>query len=411
MADAGTLTGIRVLDLTQALAGPFCTQILADHGADVVKIEPPESGDMARLSGPYHLDDRLKTESGYFHSINRNKRSVVIDLKTSEGRALLLRMLPEFDVIVENFRTGVMERFGLSYETLREVHPKIVYGAIRGFGDPRSGESPYSNWPAFDVVAQAMGGMIGVTGPDAVHPIKVGPGVGDTVPALYLAIGILAAVLRARETGKGQFVDVSMVDAILAVTERIVHQNSFHKNVPVPEGNHHPFIVPFGLFSARDGHVALACHNDAFFGILCKAVGAEHLLDNPITATKESRTQNRAKAIDLVDEVTRRFTKAELNERLGGKVPFGPVYQIDEIARDPHFAVREMIAEIDCPPIREKMRVAGVPIKFSETPGSVRMRGPRQGEHTEEVLSKLGLSADEMKSLKVKGVIGGGVTP
>lgn len=407
MAQAGALAGIRVLDLTQALAGPFCTQILADHGADVVKIEPPVSGDMARLSGPYHSDDRQKTESGYFHSINRNKRSVVIDLKTPDGRDLLLRMLPDFDVVVENFRTGVMDRFGLSYETLRAVHPKVVYGTIRGFGDPRSGESPYSDWPAFDVVAQAMGGMIGVTGADAVHPVKVGPGVGDTIPALYLTIGILAAVLRARETGQGQFVDVSMVDAILAVTERIVHQNSFGGKVALPEGNHHPFIVPFGLFSARDGHVALACHNDAFFGILCKSLDADAVLENPIVRTKESRTENRAAAIALIDEMTRRFTKAELNERLGGKVPFGPVYQIDEIERDRHFTVREMIAEIECPPIQGKMRIAGVPIKFSDTPGSVRTRGPRQGEHTAEVLAASGLSDAEMKSLKERGVIGG----
>lgn len=401
----GTLAGIRVLDLTQALAGPFCTQILADHGADVIKIEPPQSGDMARLSGPFHPEDLEKTESGYFHSINRNKRSVVIDLKSPEGQALLLKMVPEFDVVVENFRSGVMERFGLSFETLQAANPRIVYGAIRGFGDQRTGKSPYSEWPAFDVVAQAMGGMIGVTGQGPAAPAKVGPGVGDTIPALYLTIGILAAVLRARETGRGQFVDVSMLDAILAVSERIIHQRSFGGEIAYPEGNHHPFIVPFGIFSASDGHVALACHNDVFFGIFCRALDAEHLLQNPLTGERSARAGNKSQAIALIDAVTSGFTKAELKERLGGKVPFGAVYQMDEIANDPHFAVREMIATIECPPIGEKMQIAGVPIKFSETPGSVRTRGPRQGEHTDEVLDSLGITTEEVGRLRWAGVV------
>jgi crotonobetainyl-CoA:carnitine CoA-transferase CaiB-like acyl-CoA transferase len=401
----GTLAGIRVLDLTQALAGPFCTQILADHGADVVKIEPLVSGDMARLSGPFHPDDIEHLESGYFHSINRNKRSVTIDLKTEEGRDLLLRMVTKFDILVENFRAGVMDRLGLSYEEMRKINPRLVYGTIRGFGDPRSGRSPYSDWPAFDVVAQAMGGMIGVTGLDPEHPVKVGPGVGDTVPALYLTIGLLAAVLRARETGQGQFVDVAMVDAILAVTERIVHQKSFGKTVGRPDGNHHPFVVPFGIFAAGNGHVALACHNDTFFGIFCKALDATHLLEDPLLATKQARLDNKDRSIAMIEATTRRFTKAELKERLGGKVPFGPVYQMDEIEADPHFAIRNMILDLNCPPIRETVHVAGCPIKFSETPGVLRGPGPRQGEHTQEVLLSAGLTVQETERLRSKGII------
>lgn len=401
----GSLAGLRVLDLTQALAGPFCTQILADHGADVVKIEPPVSGDMARMAGLFHPDDTARTESGYFHSINRNKRSVVIDLKAEAGRDLLLRMLPEFDVLVENFRTGVMDRLGLSWEKIHSINPRLVYGCVRGFGDPRMGDNPYIDWPAFDVVAQAMGGMIGITGEGPETPTKIGPGVGDTVPALYLTIGILSAVLNARQTGMGQFVDVAMLDAVLAVSERIVHQRSFGQVIAQPEGNHHPFIVPFGIFRARDGHIALACHKDSFFKQFCTALGAVDLVANPILATTESRRTNRKEAIALIGQVTEQFTKAELQERLGGLVPFGPVLRIDEIAQDPYFTAREMIVPIEVPPISSPMQVAGVPIKFSETPGGVHCRGPKQGEHTNEVLVALGIEIAEIESLRDVGAI------
>jgi crotonobetainyl-CoA:carnitine CoA-transferase CaiB-like acyl-CoA transferase len=405
VATIGALAGIRVLDLTQALSGPFCTQILADHGAEVIKIEPPESGDMARLSGPYHSADIDHTESGYFHSINRNKKSVIINLKAPAGRDIFLRMLPSFDVVVENFRTGVMDRLGLSYELLRERHPRLVYGAIRGFGDPRTGASPYADWPAFDVVAQAMGGMMAITGPDASHPTKVGPGVGDTIPALYLTIGILAAVLRARETGRGQFVDVSMVDAILAVSERIVHQMSFGKVIAEPEGNHHPFIAPFGIFPASDGHIALACPSDRFFADFCHALGASELLENQNFATQAGRRTHRQEAITAVSDLTARFSKAELKARLGGKVPFGPVYTMTEILEDPHFSARGMVAEINCPPIPETMRIAGVPMKFTDTPGGVYRQAPRQGEHTNEVLLSVGFTSEDLVALREQHAI------
>lgn len=401
----GALAGLRVLDLTQALAGPFCTQILADHGADVIKVEPPESGDMARFSGPFHATDTDHKQSGYFHSINRNKKSVVIDLKAPAGREIFLKLLPDFDVVVENFRTGVMDRLGLSYETLRESNPRLVYATIRGFGDPRSGSSPYVDWPAFDVVAQAMGGMMGVTGADELHPVKVGPGVGDTIPALYLAIGILAAVLRARASGQGQFVDVSMLDAVLAVSERIVHQRSFGNVVAKPEGNHHPFIAPFGIFPASDGHAAIACPNDRFFQDMCVALDSEDLLGDASLATMAARRSGRQHVIDKVSERTARFTKAELMKRLGGRVPFGPVYNMDEIACDEHFVARDMLAEIEFPGIPEKLQIAGVPVKFSETPGRVVRRGPDHGEHTDEILLAAGFTAVDVEKWRHDGIV------
>ena len=250
MSDAtvatGPLKGVKILDFTQALAGPFCTQNLADLGAQVVKVEALDGGDLSRGAGPFHEADPDHRYSGYFQSINRGKRSIGVDLKSPAGVELIKRLVPQFDVVVENFRVGVMDRLGLSYETLAAIHPSLVYAAVRGFGDPRTGKSPYGDWPAFDVVAQAMGGMMGITGLAGGQPIKIGPGVGDTVPALYLALGIVSAVLHARQTGEGQFLDVAMADAVLGVCERIVHQYSFGHQTPGPEGNHHPFLLPFG---------------------------------------------------------------------------------------------------------------------------------------------------------------------
>jgi crotonobetainyl-CoA:carnitine CoA-transferase CaiB-like acyl-CoA transferase len=405
MSNGGTLQGLRVLDFTRALAGPFCTQILADHGAEVVKIEEFVSGDMTRYSGPFHPSDKDRDQSGFFHSINRNKKSVVVDLKNPVGRELILKMAESFDVVVENFRAGVMDRLGLSFEALQARNPKLVYAAVRGFGDPRSGASPYVEWPAYDVVSQAMGGIIGVTGADAAHVTKVGPGVGDTIPGLYLTVGILAAVLRARETGKGQFVDVSMVDAVLAACERIVHQHSFGGIIAGPEGNHHPFIVPFGIFPATDGQVAIACPNDRFFAELSNRLDAPEMAKNPNFETIVARRTNRQETIDAVSAVTAKFSKAELSKRLGGHVPFGPVFNMAEIAEDPHFKARDMLMEIAPPGLSEKLRVAGVPIKFSDTPGGVYSAGPVHGAHTDEVLGKLGISTDQLKQWRTDGVI------
>jgi crotonobetainyl-CoA:carnitine CoA-transferase CaiB-like acyl-CoA transferase len=402
----GPLAGLKILDFTQALAGPFCTQNLADLGAEVVKVEGLDGGDLSRRSGPFHEADPEHHYSGYFQSINRGKKSLSADLKTPEGVEMIKALIPQFDVVVENFRVGVMDRLGLSYETLAALNPKLVYAAIRGFGDPRTGDSPYLDWPAYDVVAQAMGGMMGVTGLAGGQPIKIGPGVGDTVPALYAALGIVSAVLHARQTGEGQFLDVAMVDAVLGVSERIVHQYSFGHLVPGPEGNHHPFLLPFGIYPAADGFVALACPSDAFFRGLCTALGAPEILDEPDFATGKARAANRARVIERLSVLTAGLTKAELQERLGGVVPFGPVMNIDEIAHDAHFAARDMLAPIDLPGIPEAMRVAGQPIKFARTPAAITRRGPDLGEDTLSVLRDHGASDDDIDRWRKAGAIG-----
>lgn len=401
MSDAsetfGALHDIRVIDLTQMLAGPYATMMLADHGAEVIKIEPPE-GDMTRQGGPYAPDDHARVLGGYFQSVDRNKRSVCLDLKQREGKAALLKLVAGADAVVENFRAGVMERLGLSYETLREVNPRLVYGALRGFGDRRTGASPYVDWPAFDVVAQAMGGIMAITGPDPQTPTKVGPGIGDIAPGAMLAFGVLAAVHSARRTGIGQFVDVSMADAVLAVCERMVYQHTIQGLTPGPEGNHHPFIVPFGMFPAADGFVTIAAQQQSFFEIMCDAIGAADILVDPRFKDRDRRNEHRHELIRTIGERTQCFTKAELMERLGGRIPFGPVMNVEEIVSDPHFAAREMIVSVEQPGA-SPVRVAGVPIKMTQTPGMVSRRAPLLGEDTVVQLRKAGLDDAEIHLL------------
>jgi len=401
---SGALEGIRVIDLTQMLAGPFCTQMLADQGAEVIKVEPPQ-GDSSRKLGPYRPDDTERQTGGYFASVNRNKKSIVIDLKSEDGRALLRRLVRNADVVVENYRARVMDRLGLSYESLREDNPALVYAAIRGFGDPRTGESPYVNWPAFDVVAQAMGGLMGITGPDPHTPTKVGPGLGDIVPGAFAATGILAALLRAKMTGRGQFVDICMLDVVLSICERIVHQHSYAGAVPRPEGNHHPILTPFGLFSALDGFVSIGAPTDEWWQKLCRLIGRDDLLSDETLSTNALRTKNRTRVFEIVEGFTRTRSKKELLEVFGGKIPFGPVYDISDIAQDPHFAVRNMIVKTCDPGTATPVELAGVPIKFTETPGAIWSGPPRLGEHTDAVLGAAGLAASEIAELRRRKIV------
>jgi crotonobetainyl-CoA:carnitine CoA-transferase CaiB-like acyl-CoA transferase len=400
MTSSGALSDIRIIDLTQMLAGPYATMMLADHGADVIKIEPPE-GDLVRPVGPYRAGDERKTLGGYFQSINRNKHSVCLDLKKPEGRSVLLKMVVEADAIVENFRVGVMERLGLGYESLHELNPRLVYAALRGFGDKRTGVSPYGDWPAFDVVAQAMGGIMAITGPDATTPTKIGPGLGDIVPGAMLAFGILAAVHHARRTGEGQFVDVAMVDAVLALCERTVYQRSIQGVTPGPEGNHHPFLVPFGIYPASDGFIALAAHQQSFFEMLCKALGAQDILTDSRYGTADLRIEHRVALVEVLSKYTARFTKSELTGRLGGIIPYGPVMNVADITRDPHYAARDMIVSVEQPG-DEPIQICGVPIKMTGTPGGVHRRAPLLGEDTRGRLREAGLSETEIAEVLEK---------
>ena len=403
-APLGALDGVRIVDLTQMLAGPYCTMLLADQGAEIIKVEPLD-GDHTRIIGPYHADDQLKAFGGYFASVNRNKHSIAIDLKQPQGRDLVMKLCENADAVVENYRGGVMDRLGLSYEALHERNPKLVYATIRGFGDQRTGKSPYADWPAYDVISQAMGGIMAITGPDKDTPMKVGPGVGDLVPAITCAFGIVSAIFRAHKTGKGQFVDVGMVDAILALCERVMHQHSYVGSLPVPEGNHHPLLCPFGMFPAKDGFVTIAAHADQHFPILCRLIGKPEMAADPRFVDVQSRRANQDAIIGVVSAFTCQRTKQELLKHLGGQVPFSPVYNVRDIVADPHFAAREMLVSVPHPGLDREVLLAGVAVKMTETPGRVRHRAPLLGEHTDRYLTELGLGGAEIAQLRAEKIV------
>lgn len=385
---AGPLQGIRIIDLTHALAGPFGTMLLSDLGADVLKVESPQ-GDVTRNLGPYMPDDEVREFGGYFQSINRGKRSLVVDLKTPEGRDLLLELVAEADVLVENFSLGVMERFGLSYETLREVNPRLVYGSLRGYGDPRLGESPYATWPAMDIAIQAQAGAMGITGAADGTPYKIGPGIGDIFPGVLLMVGLLSAVIHAKESGEGQYVDVAMYDSVLALCERIVYQHSYTGAVPGPEGNQHPFWSPFDVVRALDGFVAIAAPTTPRWRALTQAMGRPELSETPGWITPAERSARRDEVKDVVEAWTETRTRAELMALLGGVVPIGPVNTIADIMADPHVKARSMVVEVEQPGASRPASIIGSPIKLSRTPAEVRGRSPLLDEHGDEIRSGL----------------------
>lgn len=400
----GALKGLRILDLTHALAGPFCSQVLADHGADVIKIEPLE-GDFFRRIGPFREDDSERHFGGLFQSCNRNKRSIAINLKDPEGQALLKELVKGADALVENYRAGVLDKLGLGYETLKSIRPSLVYTSVRGFGDRAGGQSPYMDWPAFDIVAQAMGGWMGITGEDADHPVKVGGGAGDTVAGLFAAFGTMAALWHARSTGQGQYVDVAMTDSILALSELVVSQYSYRGVSPVPVGNGIPGLAPFGTIRVADGVIAIAAPHDPQFRGLCDLLGLPALKTDARFATEGLRWENHEALTEAIETVTRTRTKLQLRELFGGKVPFSPIYNAEDIFADPHFAIRQMLPEVEQPGSQRPVAVPGVPVKLSQTPGQVRHRAPLLGEHTRDILSGMGLTEVRIDSLVEAGTI------
>ena len=376
----GPLAGLRVVDLSTMLAGPYATMLLADLGADVVKVEPPR-GDGTRRAGPFRPEDGRAGLAGYFQSVNRGKRGVVLDLKAPSDVERLVELVRNADVLVENYSAGVMDRLGLSYERLATENPRLVYAALRGFGDPRTGSSPYTQWPAFDIVAQAMGGFLGITGTADGTPVKSGPGVGDIFPAALLAFGVLAAVHHARRTGQGQFLDVAMYDAMVSLCERMVYQYSYTGEVPRPQGNGHPLLCPFDIFPTADGWVSVAAPHDGHWRILADTIGGPDLATDPRYRTNVDRVRHADEVRALVGDWLSPRTTAEVVEVLGGRVPIGPVNDVATIAADPHVAARGMLVELEQPGSDRPITVAGQPLKFTRTPTDVGRRAPTLGEH------------------------------
>ena len=396
------LKGLRVLDLSRMLSGPYCTMHLADHGAEVIKIEDGR-GDTSRGNGPFRDDDPTQDWAGYFVSLNRGKKSIQIDLKSPEGYINFCKLALHADVIVENFRPGVMERLNLSYESLAAKNPKLVYAAIRGFGDPRSGTSPYEKWPSYDVVAQAMGGLMAMTGPDANTPTKTGPGVGDIFAGMMMAFGIMAALREAEATGKGQFVDVAMYDAMISLCERMVYLHDMTGTVPGPEGNGHPFLAPFGLFPAKDGHIALGIVDDVFWQKLATLMCRNDLVSDTRFATRAARATNAAELNSIVAKWSILYSKDELTAKLGGAVPYGPMNNIADIVQDPHVIARGMLAQIHGPsPHQKPWTIAANPLRFGAHGHGPLTAAPALGANN-NLLE--GLSASKEIDHKDKGLL------
>jgi crotonobetainyl-CoA:carnitine CoA-transferase CaiB-like acyl-CoA transferase len=392
---SGPLTGLRVIDLTAALAGPYGTMMLSDLGADVIKVEPP-GGEVTRRVGPAPKrddDESGPTLGGYFQSINRGKRGIVIDLKTEDGYKEFVALIRTADVVVENFGPGVVDRLGIGHATLSAINPRLVYGSLTGFGARWSGESPYIDWPAMDITIQAMAGPLSVTGTENGDPVKIGPGVGDIFPGALLMTGILAAVLEARTTGIGQQVDIAMYDAILSLTERIVYQHSYTDEVPKPIGNTHPILTPFDVLKVKDGWIAIAATTQLRWEALCRIMGQPELIDDPRFVTEFERSHHRADIRHMLDEWTVQFTRAEMTALLGGKVPYGQVNDIRDIFADPHAWARDMLVEVENPNARRPAIIAGQPLKFSRTKPAPLVRAPFLDEHGDAIRREISAAA------------------
>ena len=374
MADAptGPLRGLRILDVTHALAGPYGSMLLADLGADVIKVEPP-SGELVRFTGPWVLDDTERLYSGRYANRNRNKRSISLDLAVDADRETFLQLVETADGLIENMRAGVLDRLGVGWEDCQARNPRLVYVAVRGFGDPRTGDSPYTDWPAFDPIAQAMGGIVAATGEDAEHPIRTGAPIGDTVPGLFGALGMVSAIFHARQTGVGQFVDVAMVDAMMALSESSQLTWSYMGRPQKPAGNAMDGISPFDIYRTADGHCAIAAPTDRMWPLLCEAIGRPDLVEDPSTKDNRQRVRNRDVVDAAVGGWAAEHSTKDIVAALGDRVPVGPVMGPAEWVHDPHVAAREMLVRVDHPHHRPTVHI-NCPIKFTETPAGVYRR-------------------------------------
>ncbi len=394
----GPLAGVKVLDLTRVLAGPYCTMFLGDLGAEVVKIEQPEVGDDTRAWGPPFAGG----ESAYFLCINRNKKSVTLDLKSNQAVGLLRRLAEGADVLVENFRPGTMERLGLGERELRAVNPRLIYASLSGFG----ADGPMKDWPGYDLIIQAWGGLMSVTGMPDGEPTKVGVAIVDIVAGLMLGKAILAALFARERTGVGQKLETSLLEAEVACLINAGSNYLVGGVVPGRWGNAHPNIVPYQSFKSRDGYLVIGVASEGIWRRLCQAIGMPGLADDPRFARNPQRVEHRGELIDILTEIfLQRDTAAWMTLLIDAGVPCAPVQTIDQVFLAPQVIAREMVVEVPHP-TAGTLRMAGLPVKFSGTPASIRLAPPLLGQHTAEVLrSWLKLDDSAIDDLKSKGVI------
>lgn len=388
----GPLEDITIIDCTMAYAGPFGTVLLADLGANVIKVEPPR-GDNFRPVPPFppdyaHAGSGKEAGLDYgapFASVNRNKRGICLDLKNPDDKDVFLQLCEKADAVVENMRAGVMDELGLGYEDIRARNPQIIYGAVRGFGDPRTGDSPYSSWPCLDVAGQSFGGLVETTGD--LFPIAI----ADIYPGTLMALGLVSAIHRAQKTGEGEFVDVSMYDAVMTLLKSNVAAYGMTRDAAKPGARQ---LVPFGLFPAKDGRIAIAAPVEGHWNMLCRAMEREDLVEDERTRSNLRRAKNREFTEDIITQWTSGKTKQQILDLIGGKVPCGPCNSMQEVFDDPHVAARQMIEEYQLPGNNPSISFAANPIKFAGCETGLYQGPPMLGEHTDEVLREFGINVD-----------------
>jgi CoA:oxalate CoA-transferase len=392
------IENIKILDLTRVLAGPYATMLMQEMGAEVIKVEIPEIGDDARHFGPFR-----NGKSTYFLSINRGKKSISINMKSKKGIEILLDLVKKVDIVTENFRPGTMEKLGLSYETLKKINPKIIYASTSGFGQT----GPDSRKPAYDMLVQAMSGMMSVTGWEDRPPTRVGASIGDLGAGLFTVIGILAALHHRDKTGEGQQVDVAMLDCQLSLLENAIVRYQTDGKVPRPGGNQHPTITPFQVFKTKDNYLAVSIGNDAMWKTFCEAIEQVDLLNNSKFVNNRERTSNRNELMEVLEPLFLSKTNDQWCETLEkAGLPYSPVNTIDKIIEHPQVKARNMVVETD-----DKnggtIRVAGNPVKMSSIPEeSTRKPVPEIGEHNYEILGEmLGYTKEQVDELKREGVL------
>lgn len=401
----GALDGLRIVDLSRVLAGPSCTQILGDMGAEIIKIERPGFGDDTRKWGPPFVKDPQTgadtTESAYYLSCNRNKKSIAIDITKPEGQELIHSLLEKADIVIENFKVGDLDRYGLGWKDVSRRHPHIIYASITGFGQ----NGPLSSEPGYDLMAQAMGGMMSVTGEADGEPMKIGVALSDITTGLYAAIGILAALNARQHTKRGQHVDVALLDCTLASLTNLAQYYLTSHTVAPRYGNAHSTIVPYQAFQAADGWLVVAVGNDRQFARFAKALGHGEWAENPDYATNTARVLNRDRLIPLITQALLAQKTAHWVALMQDiDVPCGPVNTMDQVFAQDQIQAREMQIKMNHP--LGRIDLVGSPLKFSDTPVSYRLPPPMAGEQSDAILhNTLGLNDKEIETLRKKGIV------
>jgi crotonobetainyl-CoA:carnitine CoA-transferase CaiB-like acyl-CoA transferase len=401
----GCLTGLRVLDLSRILAGPWATQLLADLGAEVIKIERPEKGDDTRGWGPPFVVGEHDADlfSAYYLAANRGKKSVGVDLSSREGRDIVASLAKSCDVVVENFKVGGLKRLGLDYYALSAVNPRLIYCSISGFGQT----GPCKEKPGYDLLVQAMGGLMSITGDPDGEPMKVGVAVADIFTGLYAAVAILAAVNERRSSDKGQHIDLALLDVQIATLANQGMNFLASGQAPRRHGNAHPNIVPYQAFATSDGHIVVAVGNDAQFARFVAVLGLPELSKDPRFQKNADRVRNRAALIEILGGMIRTFQKHILLSKLEAElIPVGPINQMHEVFADPHVEARGLVVEQNLSANSSATKMIGNPIRFSRTPIQYRHAPPRLGAHTAEILrDELEMSQSDLERLVEQGVV------